>query len=84
MLELHRIQTTRLISEEDGGSPLVLLPQHPEVPRIWHVQAVSARSGYVYCIQCRRARMALQCSHVYVSACLQVCVCVCVCVCMYE
>ena len=45
-LELDKIQSTRLNSQELGGSPLVVMPHHPEVPRIWHVQAASAHAGY--------------------------------------
>ena len=45
-LELHKIKTTRLNSADRGGSPVVIMPHHPEVPRIWHVQAASAHLGY--------------------------------------
>ena len=45
-LELDKIQSTRLNSEDLGGSPIVVMPHHPEVPRIWHLQAASSHSGY--------------------------------------
>ena len=45
-LELDKIQTTRLNSAELGGSPVVVMPHHPEVPRIWHLQAASSHTGY--------------------------------------
>mmetsp|Transcript_3772 Transcript_3772/g.9512 ORF Transcript_3772/g.9512 Transcript_3772/m.9512 type:complete len:97 (+) Transcript_3772:284-574(+) len=45
MLQLKRIKTTRIVDADTGGSPIVILPHHPEVKRLWHVQAVSALTG---------------------------------------
>lgn len=45
-LDLDNIKTTRLNTAERGESPMVIMPHHPEVPRIWHLQAASAHAGY--------------------------------------
>lgn len=46
MLDLDRIKTTTVTDMEEQATPIVVLPNMPQVPRLCHLQCVSAMTGY--------------------------------------
>mmetsp|Transcript_20870 Transcript_20870/g.48314 ORF Transcript_20870/g.48314 Transcript_20870/m.48314 type:complete len:206 (-) Transcript_20870:44-661(-) len=45
-LHLDDIHTTRILGDDEHESPVVVMPHHPEVPRLCRLQACSAVTGH--------------------------------------
>ena len=46
MLDLKKISTTTVIDMVEQATPIVILPHMPQVPRLYHLQCVSAMTGH--------------------------------------